>query len=202
MRGGRLATGALTVLLLSTGSASADWTFRLHGALIEASADAGDEPTDGVTESSYRFGTSGGLGIGFEILPSRWVGIEFSTLLAGMSVEVATSETGTSISEDLAMMPFTLGVPIHFIPGERPVDLYLAPTLNYVTYFNLDLRTGDDYDIDLDLGSDRAPGVTLGLEAPGNRKWAFSASARYLRTSRDDVKINPLIYSLGFAVHF
>jgi outer membrane protein W len=193
---------ALTVMLLSGGPAAADWTFRLHGALVEASADTGDDAADGAPESSYRFGTSGGLGIGFEILPSRWVGIEFSTLLAGMSVEVATSDTGTSISEDLAMMPFTLGAPIHFIPGERPVDLYLAPTLNYVTYFNLDLRTGDDYDIDVDLGSDRAPGLTLGLEAPGNRKWAFSASARYLRTSREDVDINPYIYSLGFAVHF
>lgn len=183
-------------------AADGDWTFRLYGALVDSSAGISAGVEDG-TFTGAEIGGSGGMGLGFEYRFSRWVGVDFSTMLAFFDIGVAVTPTAVSVDQNLQMLPLTLGVPVHFLPRSKVVDLYLEPNISYVNYFDIDLDVGQSgASVGLNIGSDTAPGVTLGLDLPANKKWAFSTSYRYMKTRAENLDIDPTIFTVGFAIHF
>lgn len=57
-----------------------------------------------------------------------------------LDFNVADTPGGASVSEILQMLPFTIGIPIHFEVGV--FDLYVVPTANWVTFFDVDINAG------------------------------------------------------------
>jgi outer membrane protein W len=177
------------------------WTLRFHGAIVDSSSDA-DTSVDGGFSS--RVDVGGGLGIGAEVRLSERLGLEISTLFAGLEVGMkASANQGSAQNVEMSMIPLTFGLPIHFDSGKR-VDFFVAPTLSVVSY--TDVRTsfdrsgaGSRVDVDTDIGL----GAALGLDVPfGKRGWAFSTGLRYMKTRAQETDVDPLIVMVGFAHRF
>lgn len=197
-------TLALTCLALCSSARAAEsgWMFRVHAAFVDTSAgieaSVGDPSVAGVN-----LGGAFGVGFGFEYRISHRVGIDISTLLTGLDINVESTADGqVTVGETLQMLPVTFGVPIHFEPGGA-VDIYVAPTVSFVNYFDLDVSVDEGQsDVSLNFGSDTAPGVTVGLEVPAGRRWAFSAGVRYIKTEAEEIDVDPTIVTVGFAHRF
>jgi len=199
----------LTVFLLAVTATAAlggesPWTLRFHGALVEASG-RHEGFTTGSTGSRIDLDAGGGLGVAVEYRFSKRVGLEFSALLAGLTLStsyVTRSSTGIDSSE-LSMVPLTLGLPFHLASGGR-VDVLLGPTLSYVRYQETESSiTFQSSRMTIDAGSDIAMGAVLGLDtAFGDGGWAFSAGLRYVKTAAGGIDVDPLIVTMGFAYRF
>lgn len=184
--------------ILAEGSS---WTLRFHGAIVESSADD-DTSIDNGVKSSIDMG--GGVGIGAEYRLSQRFGLEFSTLFAGLEVSSSVSASpATAAFVELNMVPVTVGFPIHFDIADR-VDLFVAPTLNFVKYGDVrwtagGSRVSSSVDVDSDIGL----GAAVGLDVPfGKGKWAFSTGLRYMKTEAAETDIDPVIVTIGFAYRF
>jgi outer membrane protein W len=193
-----LACGVASPAILAGGPS---WTLRFHGAIVESSG--GDDVgfADGVVS---RVDSGGGFGIAVEARLSNRIGLELSTLYAGIDVRMqASARLATAQSVALSVIPVTFGLPIHLPTGDR-LDLFVAPTLNIVTYN--DVRTtfdGFGMDSSVSVDSDLGFGAALGLDVPfGKGKWAFSSGLRYIKTRADETDIDPVIVTIGFAYRF
>lgn len=186
----------------ATAAGGSPWTVRFHGALVQSSAQPRATVTRGVVNRLD--GASGGVGLGAEYRLSARVGLELSTLLAGMEVEIASA--GPSFAGqrlELSMVPFTLGIPFHFaIDGK--IDVYLGPTLSHVSYVNTHTSfTRWGAGTYVDVGSDTAPGAALGLDWKlGGGGWALSVGLRYLSATAGNTDVDPLIVTIGAAYRF
>ncbi len=55
----------------------------------------------------------------------------------------------------------------------------------------------------MSVDSDVGIGAALGLDVPiGKGKWAFSTGLRYIKTQAEEVDIDPVIVTIGFAYRF
>jgi outer membrane protein W len=184
--------------ILAQGSS---WTLRFHGAIVESSASDDTSFDNGVT-SSVDIG--GGVGIGAEYRFSNRLGLELSTLFAGLEISTNVSVRPAAVeSVELSMVPVTFGLPIHFDIADR-VDLFVAPTVSLVNY--RDVRTtvgGSRVSSSVNVDSDTGLGAAFGLDVPfGGDKWAFSAGLRYMKTKAEETDIDPVIVTIGFAYRF
>lgn len=202
MRTSRAVIAALivfTATCLPTAAGDSNWTIRFHGAVLdsEASSNAG---LDGV---QARVDLGGGFGVGGEYRFSERLGIDLSILFAGL--EIASTVVGGNVTQDLdlSMVPFTVGVPIHFKTGEK-IDLFFVPSISRVGYMDIDLRVGPgSVSSDVDVDEDIALGAALCADLPfGKGGWAFSTGLRYLDTSAENRPIDPVILTVGFAYRF
>ena len=146
----------------------------------------------------------GGFGVGVEYRVSDRLGLEFSTLFAGLQIEQAAS-AGTEAVYDLemTMMPLTLAVPFHFGAGQG-VDLFVGPTFSVIQYLDMETYAGSGgTGTGIEVDTDTSLGAAFGIDAPiGRGKWAFSAGLRYMASSPADVDLDPVIVTLGFAYRF
>ena len=193
---------AVAFLIASTGlgaQAGNKWTLRVYGALVDSSS----ESSVGVGGVSSSVDVGGGLGVGGEYRMSNRLGLELSTLWAGLDIESDVSVGGVNQNLQFGMVPLTLGLTIHLNPRGRPV-IFIAPTLSYVSYYQIETNIGwTNVSATENISSDMAPGATLGLDIPiGKGKWAVSTGLRYMNTDADDTSVDPLIVTLGFGVRF
>jgi outer membrane protein W len=184
---------------LAAQAAEPGWTLRVYGALLDSSAET--ETSIGSVSSSVS--TGGGVGLGGEYRMSDRLGLELSTLWAGLDIESGVSIGGVNQSLQFGMVPLTVGMPIHLRPAGRPV-IFIAPTVSYVSYFRLETdiswtrvsTTADD-------SSDVALGAAFGLDIPvGKGKWAVSTGLRYMKTNAEETDVDPLIVTIGFGYRF
>jgi outer membrane protein W len=185
----------------ATHAKDSSWTLRVHGAIVESSAESRASIDDGITN---RVEAGGGFGVGAEYRMTRKLGLEFSVLFAGLEIDNRVGGGPWTVqSLELTMMPLTLAVPYHFDTGGR-VDIFVAPSFGIVRYVDIETRVawgGAGTRVDVD--SDAAIGVAAGVDVPiGKGKWAFSAGLRYLKTSAEDTDIDPAIVTIGFAYRF
>jgi outer membrane protein W len=177
------------------------WTLRFHGAIVESSGGEDTRFANGFVSS---VDTGGGFGIGAEVRLTDRLGLEFSTLFAGLEISMkASAKLATVQSFELSVVPVTFGLPIHLDTGDR-VDLFVAPTLSVVNY--TDIRTtvgGFGVNSSVDVDSDLGVGAALGLDVPFEKgKWAFSTGLRYIKTKAEETDIDPVIVTIGFAYRF
>ena len=89
-----VAAVALACSLASTDTLARErnWAFRFNLGFLDSSAkvetDVGSEPL-----ASVEIGSGAGVGISFERLINRWVGIEFGFLVSGFDLKVQVSGT-------------------------------------------------------------------------------------------------------------
>ena len=196
----------LSILMLSAAVAEdSPWTLRFHGAIVESSVEQSATAATGGVSSRVDVGAGGGIGLGAEYRLSDKIGLEFSTLLAGVAIDTTFAAGGSGLYEslELSMVPLTLGVPFHFGVGSR-TDIYLGPTLSYVSYvdtsYSVSYQSAQSV---VDVDSDTAFGAAVGLDAGfGDGGWAFSTGLRYMKTAAGETDIDPLIVTLGFAYRF
>lgn len=180
-------------------AADSAWTLRFHGAIVDSSASTGvDVSGSGVTTG---VDVGGGFGLGAEYRLSNRLGLELSTLFAGLEVGTTVSR-GNVESYQLSMVPVTLGLPIHFKPGR--VDLFVAPTFSVVNYLDIETTASiGNVGSSVENGADPALGVAFGLDIPfGKGNWAFSSGLRYMKTGTNGTSVDPTIVMVGFAYRF
>jgi outer membrane protein W len=203
----RIVMGCLVACLAFGGCVLGDdtgWTLRFHGALVDTSSQSSVSTGTGGTRVSL--GGGGGFGLGAEYRFSRRVGLEMSTLLAGVDFEASVGVGSKSVTQQLSMsmVPLTLAVPIHFRAGKR-ADFWVAPSISRVAFMDFEVRIGiggvnagwnDDSDIALGLG--------VGIDVPLGKKgrWAFSSSLRGMKTEVRGDDVDPLIMTIGAAYRF
>jgi len=177
------------------------WTLRFHGAIVDSSGGGDPGFADGLVS---RVDGGGGFGIGVEVRLSDRLGLELSTLYAGLEVSMQLSaKAATAETVALGIVPVSFGLPIHLPTGDR-LDLFVAPALSIVSYRDVratvgPFSTGTSVNVDSDLGF----GAALGLDVPfGKGKWAFSSGLRYIKTASDETDIDPVIVTIGFAYRF
>jgi outer membrane protein W len=192
-----LASTCLTVQAAESGG----WTLRVYGAMVDSSADI-QTSTTGVASS---VDVGGGLGVGGEFRMSDRLGLELSALFAGLAIETSVSRGGGSVNQSLEfdMVPLTLGLAIHLNPEGR-TDVFVAPTVSYVSYFRLETSIGlTGVATTVDDSSDMALGAAFGVDIPvGKGKWAVSTGLRYMKTDARNTDVDPLIVTLGFSRRF
>ena len=196
-------TVSLACAVASPASLAQDsaWTLRFHGAIVDSSAES-NTSLDGGFRSNVDIG--GGFGIGAEVRLSERIGLELSTLFAGLDVGMqASAGQGSVQNVSMSMVPLTFGLPIHFDTGKR-VDFFVAPTLSVVNYTDVRTKAGwSGASSSVDVDSDVGLGAALGLDVPfGKRGWAFSTGLRYMKTRAQDTDVDPVIVMVGFAHRF
>lgn len=192
---------ALVWILLApaTGEAKSLWHLRGFGLWIEPDL-AIDIPADEETDISAEADGAFGLGLSAEYQFSDRVGLELGIFRASPEVileyHLRLFDLSFSVSDDLAMTPVYLGLPVHLLPESR-IDVYLSPFLAYVRYSDLEFTIHQTFEFAgqqitlrdsarVSVASDVAYGAMLGVDFPfSSRPWAIATSLRYLATELD-----------------
>jgi len=188
------------------------WNLRLRGMLVdgEESFSIDDPSADTVLAGGNG---SLGLGIAVEYRISKRFGVELGAAYAKIPDFDWDDNTGgtTKIGEGPTFVPLTASFNIHLTPNSR-FDLYVAPTVAYVSYgdFNLDL---DGQSTQFDAEGGFAWGGTIGCDYRlGNGTWSLNAAVTYLSSDMDvtergtddtvTVSFDPLMVQLGVSFSF
>lgn len=163
------------------------WSLRLYAAAIDFD-DSSESLNRPIGRVGYSIDAGGGLGLSTEYRFTRRLGVELGVLAGGGVGIEASAGRGSGASwvtyDDLSFTPFTVGFGIHLTPG-RALDFRVSPLVAWVNYGSLSVAVapGSVATSRIEMDSDLAPGVALGLGVPlGGQRWSFEASLTYLDT--------------------
>ena len=136
-----------------------------------------------------------GFGLGYEFRLNKLMGLDFDYMTATHDVEA----DGQKCCE-IDFNPLSASLNFHLI-NTKLIDFYVAPTLSYVMWGDLETDFGDA-DVDKELTF----GASVGIDV-GNEKFAFVGGLRYLMLDATDeydeeISVDPLIFRAGFAFKF
>lgn len=220
---------ALVVLAgIAPSAAEADgkWYLRAFGVWVDPDLDfmtVNDEGDEIRADTNSTFG----LGVSGEYRFSHRLGAELGVLRASPDIDLHYQFTlipsSFTVTDDLTMTPWTLGLNIHLLPPDKRADLYVAPLFAYVQYSDLKFEVSETIEVggvlvpleetlDVSVDSDVAYGAALGLDVPISfSPWAISGSLEYLWTDldisepgggRETMSYNMLVATLGFRYAF
>lgn len=136
-----------------------------------------------------------GYTLGLEWRWGKLFGLEFDVIDATHDVEVDGQTVG-----DVGFMPISASLNFHLLPGKN-FDLYVAPTVSYVDWGNIELNGGGEVPTD----SEFAYGAQVGIDI-GGEHLKFTGALRWLSVDvsadGDDVGVDPIITRLGIAWKF
>ena len=158
----------------------------------------GQEFTELELDSGY------GVGGDIEFHQSARLGLMASLIVGRMEslVEYDVCCVWEMAEEDLQFLSLTVGPNIHLTPGKR-ADLYFGPFVGFVSLgggsFNLPSKN-----IRIDLGSELAVGLLLGLDIPlgAHRIWGLHFGARYYDLKTGGLDVNPFLKEFGLFRRF
>lgn len=216
---------ALTLIVPSSASANGKWYLRAFGVWVDpdldfTTASDGDE-IRADTDSTF------GLGISGEYRFSHRIGAELGVFRANPDInlhyQLNVIPASFTITDDLTMTPWTLGLNIHVLPPDKRADLYVAPLFAYVQYSDLTFVISETFEVggipipfeetlDVSVSSEVTYGAALGLDVPISfSPWAISGAVKYLWSDlevtepggdRESMGYNSLIATLGFRYSF
>lgn len=208
-----LAALALLTVAASASAAEPGWQLKFGGVWVSPALHDTILNSDG-DRFTIDSDTTVGLGIAVERRFSDRLGVEFGVLRATPDVKLrittSSGETG-EVSDGLAYTPLTVGLNIYVVSGES-AEVYLTPTLAYVTYGDLNFRVGGDT-IKVAIDNDMTWGLGLGTNLRlGGGRWWFSGAVSYLGTALKATEVegggsqsfdyNPFTVTLGFGYRF
>ena len=204
----RLLITAALAALATAGSAAAesgDWLVRLRAINVAPN------------ESADIAAIGGDVDINTSIVPeldiTYFVQDQWALeLILGVTPHDVTA-VGTTLGDvdlgDVTLLPPTLTLQYHFNPAGQ-VRPYLGAGVNYTHFFNADLPTGSaltsiDYDASFGLAAQG------GIDFAVDEDWFFNVDVKYIDINTDvtingaiaaDVKIDPVVFGLGFGRRF
>jgi len=155
-----------------------------------------DIDVEGVTEA-VEASSEVGYTIGFEWRLGELMGIELDYLDATHDVEI-----GGVVVGETGMAPLSATLNFHLI-NTKLIDLYLGPTVSYVSWDDIELTDGDSVPTD----SETAFGASLGIDIGLGERFAIIGGLRYLQLDvtpedGDGLAVDPLFARLGLAYRF
>lgn len=171
-----------------------DFKLFAGGAYISPLSDSSLSGIASSVEASSEFGWE----VGAEWKPSDRFGFELAYLDANHDVEA----DGTKIGE-IGLRPWNLTLNFHLV-NRNAFNWYIGPTVSYIDWSEVDLVGGGSLDVD----SETTYGVSTGLAFGLGETFAIQVGLRYLDASADspslpdEVSVDPLFTSVGFAFRF
>ncbi len=206
---------AAAFLMTTAGTTFAEdsrWNLRCRGVIV-----SGDEAfsVDNSAGGSTIAGGNSAIGVG--VAAERRLSDRFGVELAAMFAKVPDTDVTDTFGESLevdegpSIVPVSLSLNIHLTP-KRKVDLYIAPTVAFVTYGDFDLEV-DDEDLEFETDNDLAWGASAGADIRLTERWSFNLAFSYLDTDMEVtatgsgdsptiVGFDPLIASAGVTLRF
>ena len=180
----------------SAAHAQEGYGFKLFagGAYVAPLSDSSFAGIADSVEASSEFGWE----FGAEWKPTDRFGLELSYLDAEPDVEA----DGTTIG-DVGLHPWNLTLNFHLVNRDA-FNWYIGPTVSYVDWSDVQLTNGGRLDVDSDTGYGVSTGIAIGL----GDTFAIQFGLRYLDMSADspslpdDISVDPLFTSVGFALRF
>ena len=193
-----LALGGMAVLPTVAGAQEQgeyDWKVFVGGAYV---IPIDDETIDGSTiEATNEFGYE----LGIEWKPLDRFGFELAYFDANPDVEVDGDKVG-----DIDFKPWNLTFNVHLI-DRNAFNWYIGPTVSFIDWGNLNADDGSE---SIEVDSETGFGVSTGLAIGIGETFAIQIGLRYLDASAkekggssdDEVGVDPLFASVGFAFRF
>jgi outer membrane protein W len=194
---------ALLISLAAVGSAFAatyDNTDKMNivrgGALY--SSPSGDMSAGGVTLEPD---TAAGIQASYERKLNDLLGVNVN--ISHVNYDINAKGFGQSAKfAEQAVTPLGVNVLFHPPIGVRKLDWYVGPELAYVVYNDAEVEStfgGGTVDTDNDTAFGVKTGLDVGL---GQGNWGLNFDVQYLKTSSDDLDIDPISVGAGLSVHF
>ena len=159
-------------------------------------------PTGDFSEAGARFEPDNAIGVqgSYERKLSDLIGINFLAGYVNYDVDVKVGGFSAKFAEQPAL-PLSANLLFHPIRNKN-VDWYIGPGVSYVQY--------DDADVESRFGggkvkssNDTALGVQTGLDIKfGDGVWGLNLDLQYIRTSADDLDVDPINFGVGVAIRF
>ena len=164
-------------------------------------------PTDDFSEAGQttEFDDSTGVLVAFEYWVTDRIGIEPSISTGSYDIEVEEIGFPDLDFGEIDLLELNVSANFHLM-RERKVDLFVAPTLGYAMWDDIE---SDVFLQDVSTGDEFVYGFTVGVDVPfGKEKWAFTGGLNYMFSdvtidgSSDELGVSPLNIRLGAAYSF
>lgn len=179
---GRSLFAALAVLMAIPGVAAAEesrWSLRFGGSVVSSDeAFSVDNSSGGSTVAGGN--AAPGVGIALERRFTDRLGFEAAALFAKVPDTDVTGSSGqqTEVDEGPGFFPITASLNIHLTP-DRKVDVYVAPTVSFVTFGDFDLEV-DGVTMSYETEDEFAWGASLGTDIKLGERWSLNTAVTYL----------------------
>lgn len=192
--------------------------FEVIGRVVRVDS-RGDFDLSDRDDFGVEFESKTGGGIGLNLFLARQVSLELSASLVEPDFVLFLPETGREpvTTQGLEMIPLTLGLQLHFLPG-RVFDPYVGAGGTYVFFDDIDdLEDLSDHDIDLvEVDDEFGLMLNAGFDIALARHFLINVDAKYLDVepavrvrfvrgdfeAARDAEFRPIVISAGVVWRF